>query len=348
VRRERLKRMRKGGKSSKRILSAVAAILLSLFLGSCLSLGQSLELLASDAFSQGLMDRYEEAILRAAAKAASEAAQPLSPSQEYYIGRAVAARIFSLYGLSDKPALNEYLNKLGQGLSLFSLRPEIYAGYRFAVLDSQEVNAFASPGGHILVTRGLLAKAESEDELAAVLAHEIAHVALGHGLASVQGSRLAQIASDYALAAGLSSGGEAASFTEAFGEAISEIATVLLISGYSQSFELQADREAKRILYQAAYAPAALDRLIAKLPTQAQESSGFAQTHPSPSFRLEALHDELIAPAGALDRGAGSFGGRPGKRYWPNPRPEAEESQVSPTERSQARSERFAAFKGLF
>ena len=346
--REGFKRMRKSGKCSARTLSAIAVILISLLFGSCLSLGQSLELLASDAFSQGLMDRYEEAILRAAAKAASEATQPLSPSQEYYIGRAVTARIFSLYGLYDTPALNEYLNKLGQGLSLFSSRPEIYTGYRFAVLDSGEVNAFASPGGHILITRGLLAKVESEDELAAVLAHEIAHVALRHGLASVQGSRLAQIASDYALSAGLSSGGEAASFTEAFGEAISEIATVLLISGYSQSFELQADREAKRILLQAAYDPAALDRLIAKLPSQDQEPSGFAQTHPKPSFRIEALHDELITPKNALERHSGFLGAWPEKRYWPNPRPESERFQVSPNERSHARTERFAAFRELF
>jgi predicted Zn-dependent protease len=340
--------MRKSGRSSAIALSAIALILSTLLLVSCLSLGQSLELLASDAFSQGLMDRYQEAILRAAAKAASQAAQPLSPREEYYIGRAVAARIFSLYGLYDKPALTDYLNKLGQGLAIFSSRPEIYQGYRFAVLDSQEINAFASPGGHILVTRGLLAKAESEDELAAVLAHEIAHVALHHGLGSIQGSRLAQIASDYAMSAGLSSGGEAASFTEAFGEAISEIATVLLISGYSQGSELQADREAKKILLRASYDPAALDRLIAKLPAQDEAPSGFAQTHPEPSFRIEALNDGLIAPGQPSGPQGSPLSYKPGKRYWPNPRPELERPQASPNERHYARMERFTAFKGLF
>ena len=96
---------------------------------------------ASDAFSQGLMDRYEEA--QGGGKLPPRPPAPL-PSQECYIGRAVTARFFSLYGLYDTPALNEYLNKLGQGLS-FSSRPEIYTGYRFTVLDSGEVNAFASP-----------------------------------------------------------------------------------------------------------------------------------------------------------------------------------------------------------
>ncbi len=340
--------MREGKGRSAASLSAIALMFATLLLGSCLSLSQSLELLASDAFSQGLMDRYQEAILRAAAKAAAEAAQPLSPREEYYIGRAVAARIFSLYGPYDAPRVNDYLNRLGQGLALFSSRPEIYSGYRFAVLDSREINAFSSPGGHILVTRGLLSMVESEDELAAVLSHEIAHVALRHGLSSIQGSRLAQIAAEYALNASLASGGEAASFTEAFGEAISELATVLLISGYSQGFELQADREAKRILLQAAYDPSALDRLIAKLPSQDQSAAGFAQTHPKPSFRIEALRDDLIAPAEVPNLSADPFGHKPAKRYWPNPRPEDEGLAFSPIERSYARVERFNAIRELF
>ncbi len=181
-----------------------------------------------------------------------------------------------------------------------------------------------------------------------LLSHEIAHVALRHGLSSIQGSRLAQIAAEYALNASLASGGEAASFTEAFGEAISELATVLLISGYSQGFELQADSEAKRILLQAAYDPGALDRLIAKLPSQDQSAAGFAQTHPKPSFRIEALRDDLIAPAGVPNLSANPFGHKPAKRYWPNPRPEDEGLAVSPIERSYARVERFNAIRELF
>lgn len=115
--------MRKGKRRSATALSLIALIVTTLLLGSCLSLSQSLELLASDTFSEGFMDRYQEAILRASAKAAAEAAQPLSPREEYYIGRAVAARVFSLYGLYDAPELTDYLNKLGQGLALFFFPP---------------------------------------------------------------------------------------------------------------------------------------------------------------------------------------------------------------------------------
>ena len=72
---------------------------------------------------------------------------------------------------------NDYLNLLGQALALASDRPETFGGYHFLVLDSDEINAFATPGGLIFVTRGMLRCCRNEDAVAAVLAHEIAHVA---------------------------------------------------------------------------------------------------------------------------------------------------------------------------
>ncbi|HWP68404.1 MAG TPA: M48 family metalloprotease, partial [Rectinemataceae bacterium] len=173
-----------------------AAAFCLVMLSSCLTLAQSVDALASQAASQGLLSRYQVSMLKSAAKAAVEASRQLLPEEEYYIGRAVAASIFTKYAPYDNRDLNSYLNKLGQGLALYSSRPEIYAGYRFIGLSSDEVNAFATPGGHILVARGLLRLVQSEDELAAVLAHEIAHVALGHGLSSVQGAKITQIASE--------------------------------------------------------------------------------------------------------------------------------------------------------
>jgi predicted Zn-dependent protease len=250
---------------------------------------------AGEAATRGLMDQYQAAMLQLAAKAASEAALELSPEEEYYVGRAVAATILATYPPYDHRELNVYLNLLGQGLAVHSERPEIFAGYRFLALESDEVNAFASPGGHILVTRGLLKLAESEDELAAILAHEIAHTALKHGIGSVQGARLAAIVSKYAISAGSASGGSIAAFTEAFGAAISEIATIILISGYSQSYELAADLEAARILAAAGYDPEALTRLVARLPAREGQGvaagTGFAVTHPDPSTRTLALSE---------------------------------------------------------
>jgi predicted Zn-dependent protease len=319
-------------------LVLAAACLLGL--GSCLTFSQSMDMLASQAVSQGLLDRYQAAMFKTAAKAAVEASRSLSPEEEYFVGRAVAASIFSSYRPYDRPDLNTYINKLGQGLSLYSSRPEIYAGYRFIALDSAEVNAFASPGGHVLVTRGLLRKVEGEDELAAVLAHEIAHVSLGHGLASVQGARLAQIASEFAIDAGKATGGEIAAFTSAFGDSISELAKILVISGYSQTYEFQADLEARRILSSAGYDPNALSRLIGRLPSRSQENAtGFAVTHPEPISRIESLRTQPLEPAKSPAV----------KRVWPVQRGDGEDSMGEDHAlASFARAERFAAMKVSF
>ncbi len=309
-------------------------------LSSCLTISQSLDMLASQAVSQGLLDRYQAAMLKTAAKAAAEASKSLSPEEEYYVGRAVAANILSAYRPYDRPELNAYLNKLGQGLALYSSRPEIYAGYRFISLDNPEVNAFASPGGHILVTRGLLWKVQSEDELAAVLAHEIAHVSLGHGLASVQGARLTQIASEFALDAGRATGGDIAAFTSAFGDSISELAKILVVSGYSQTYELQADMEARRMLSAAGYDPNALPRLIGRLPSRSQgNGTGFAATHPEPASRIEWLRKNPFEPAKEMKS----------RKVWPTPR-ETDETEAAgdPVRASFVRVERFTALRGSF
>jgi len=273
------------------VMAAFCLIILS----SCLTLEQSVDALTSQVASQGFLSRYQVAMLKTAAKAASEAARQLSPEEEYYIGRAVAASIFANYPPYVNRDLNAYLNKLGQGLALYSSRPEIFDGYRFICLASTEVNAFATPGGHILIARGLLRLVQSEDELAAVLAHEIAHVALGHGLSSVQGAKIAQIASDFAIDAGNAAGGTIATFTTVFGDSIADLARILIISGYSQTYELQADLEARQILAAAGYDPNALARLIARLPSRNQEHpAGFAVTHPEPTVRLEALASQPL------------------------------------------------------
>ena len=252
-----------------------------------------MDLLATRALDQGLLSGYQAAMLKRAAAAAVAAEAGLNPEDEYFVGRAVAASLFQSYSPYDRGELNAYLNKLGQGLALYSIRPAIYAGYRFFALDSSEVNAFATPGGHILVTRGLLKLVTDEDELAALLAHEIAHVALGHGLASIHGVRFAQIAADYAMNAGLSEGGEAAKFTAIFGESIADLAKILIVSGYSQTYELQADWEAYLILKASGRDPGALKRLISRLPSKESTgeagAAGFALTHPAPSTRLEAI-----------------------------------------------------------
>lgn len=326
--------------SFKLIPALVMAALCALVLSSCLTLSESMDMLASQAVSQGLLDRYQAVMLKTAAKAAVEASRELTPEEEYYVGRAVAANILSIYPPFNCRELNAYINKIGQGLALYSSRPEIFAGYHFMVLDSAEINAFASPGGHILVTRGLLAKVRSEDELAAVLAHEIAHVALGHGLASVQGARVTQIAAEFAIEAGKATGGEVAAFTSSFGDSISELAKILIMSGYSQTYEFQADLEARRIIAAAGYDVNALSRLISGLPSgDDKNAAGFAVTHPKPTSRLEALSAQPLEPTK----------GPAAKKVWPIPRDEMMKRQGGdPVFTFYVRADRFAAMRTFF
>lgn len=113
------------------------------------------------------------------------------PLQEYQLGRAVSARLlgeFPLHCLDSEPA--RYLQAIGEIVARGSSAPFPYAGYRFVLLDDERVNAFAAPGGFVFVTSGMLSFLQTEDELAAILGHEIAHVELGHGMGAVDQNNL--------------------------------------------------------------------------------------------------------------------------------------------------------------
>lgn len=338
--------MRKRRRIPVSIAGMAASLAAMMVLASCLTLSESVALMSSRAAMDDLAGRYKASLLATAMKNAAAAARELSPEEEYYIGRAVAANILSRYKTLGVPEVDRYLNLLGQGLALHSPRPEIFMGYRFLALQDEEPNAFASPGGHIFISRGLLRLARDEDELAAALAHEISHVALGHGLDSVQGARFANIISTFAIGAGLTSGGSAAEFTSAFGEAIAEIASTIIVSGYSRTYEFRADLEARKILARAGYDPNALARLISRLPSRLESGydsagnsrGGFAVTHPEPVARLEAIS---LYP---LERKDSQPAGR---IYFMDDRePDQELQSVAPL--GILRTERFSELRKLF
>ncbi|MFA5112478.1 MAG: M48 family metalloprotease, partial [Desulfobaccales bacterium] len=133
------------------------------------------------------------AIAYKGATKAHDASRPITDSEEYYIGRAVAARVLTKYKLDQNPNLTEYVNEVGDTVARKSSRPNPFRGYHFAVLDTGEINAFACPGGIIFVTRGLIQTCKSEDQLAAVLAHEVAHVANKDGINSISKARWTEV-----------------------------------------------------------------------------------------------------------------------------------------------------------
>jgi beta-barrel assembly-enhancing protease len=193
---------------------------------------------------------------------------------EYNIGRDVAADILLRYKIWDaNPALTNYVNMICRGIVINSPRPSAFNGYHAAILDSDEINAFATPGGHILITRGLVKAAKSEDMLAAVIAHEIAHIQLSHGLRAIQTNR---------------------DLEDWFGQFSNLGAQTImdrLNSGFSRVQEFDADITAMSLLAAAKYNPQSLVDMLLELDKIQSDKSGspgagFARTHPSPASRI--------------------------------------------------------------
>jgi predicted Zn-dependent protease len=241
-------------------------------------------------------------LLNIAAKsgeAVAKSFEDITPEQEYYVGRAVGANILAQYPPLEAAAANSYLNLLGQSLAQLSDRPETFGGYHFLILDSAEINALSAPGGLIFVSRGLLRCADSEDGVAAILAHEIGHVVRQHGLKAIKTARF----KDAGLAIGKAAveelgPSELAKVTAAFSGTIDDITSTLVNSGYSRSAEKEADLAAVEILKRAGYDPNALVRMLKVMESRLKPGGpGFGKTHPDPKDRIASVQ-EAIASAG--------------------------------------------------
>jgi len=230
-----------------------------------------------------------------AAKAVAKSAEDITPEQEFYIGRAVAAKLLSTRKPYVNKAANEYLNLIGLALANFSARPETYGGYRFLIIDSDEINAFAAPGGLVLVTRGLLRCASSEDAVAAIVAHEIAHVTGSHGLKAIKKDRLTKAVVGVGVAAAQVLGSEELSEqTSIFKDTIGDITGTLVNSGYSRDLEFEADAAAIETLIAAGYDPRALVEMLSAMKSRIKAGGmDFAKTHPDPKKRIEAVEKIL-------------------------------------------------------
>lgn len=226
-----------------------------------------------------------------AAVAVGKSFQDITPEQEYYIGRAVAANVLSTYTPSPNDRFNLYLNTLGQTLAQASDRPETFGGYHFLMLDSPEINAFAAPGGLILVTSGMVRLCKTEDDLAAVLAHEISHVQGQHGLKAIKKSRLTSAFTIIATEAAKSYGpAQLSKLTEVFQGSITDITSTLMKNGYSRDLEREADKGAVTILGRVGYGPGALIVMLTEMKKQLKPGGlDFAKTHPDPNDRIKDI-----------------------------------------------------------
>ena len=264
----------------------------------CKTLEVASEIGTAIAVSQGAISEEEASSINRSAKAVARTFEDFTPAQEYYVGRSVGARILLKYQVKDIDSMNRYINSVGQAVALASTRPETFGGYHFLALDSNEINAFAAPGGFVFVTTGMLRLCRTENELAAVLAHEIAHVELKHGLQAIRKSRVTSALTILAAEGARRFGGrELAELTDLFEGSVSDVVLTLTNNGYSRQFEREADRAAARTLVRAGYDPGALLSVLDRMKTRLRPGGpDFAKTHPDPADRIADLAPVIGTP----------------------------------------------------
>lgn len=245
------------------------------------------------AWSQGIfsieaLSNMERAFAEAEAGAGADT--EFTARDEYYLGRATAAVILARYRpYTGNSKLTSYVNKICRTLAINSPQPEMYNGYHVYILDSPEYNAFATLGGHILITKTLIEAAPSEDALAGIIAHELAHIQLKHGLAMIANLKLNDQITAMADRAAVLAGKDTAAVKRAveFRNSVNALFDTMLLNGYSQIQEFEADKEAARLMGIAGYNPGAYVEMLKVLQlVQSTREGGFNSTHPSPEQRI--------------------------------------------------------------
>jgi len=258
--------------------------------------------MADVAANTGALSEEQAESVQKTSDAFEKTFEDITPRQEYYIGRAVAAQILRQYEVYDDDAANRYINRLGQALAATAPYPIPYDGYHFLILDSDEVNAFAAPSGFILVSRGLLELCDNEDAVAGVLAHEIVHAGEKHGLKAIKQSRLGNALSVLAEeSAKQLTNDQLAEVTEAFAGSVTDVTNTLVQNGYSRGLERDADQGAVELLKTVDYRTGGYVGMLEALEARqasADGESGFFKTHPDPAERLSDVEEAIGAYQG--------------------------------------------------
>jgi len=226
-----------------------------------------------------------------------------SKEQDIQVGRQVAAEVMQQVDVVQDRELQDYVKSLGRRLASTPSAGDY--PYEFTLINDPSINAFALPGGPIFVHSGLIRAADNEAQVAGVLGHEIAHVALRHGTNQASKASILQIP---AAAAGILLGDSAAGQIAQIGTGLG---LNLIMLKYSRSAETQADALGARILHEAGYNPIEMARFFETLE---KESGGggpqFLASHPNPGNRVKAVEAEVRTfPQKQYTAGAGDFAG---------------------------------------
>jgi beta-barrel assembly-enhancing protease len=273
------------------MLSAVSPLALVM---SCAQFGAVTKATLDGAAGVGLISKQTADAGKSGVDLAVEAFDVITPEQEYWIGRTVAAMLLKSTKPYDNTNVNNYLNTLGQSLATASKMPETFGGYHFLATDTEEISAFSAPGGLILVSRGLLKCCRNEDELAAVLAHEITHIQERHGVRAIKKGRLTSktVATASKTVQAMTST-DVGQLAGAFEDCVNDVASTLVNSGYSKAYEYDADAGAVEIMKTLGYNPVALRSMLQEMEKRVKPEAGFGKTHPAAKDRIKKI-DGLI------------------------------------------------------
>ena len=226
----------------------------------------------------------------------------IGPQEERKLGEAVAIEVIGRYGglVRDEDVMRR-VNLIGRALARYSDRPSL--DWQFAVLDSDTVNAFSAPGGLVFITRGLYEQAESDDVLAGILGHEIAHITNKNALKIVQRGDLATSVKDVAV----KHNSEAREINAAAGQ-VSQVGSMLGLDvvgltkklvekGFDAPTEYTADRDGRKLAVATGYAPGGLRAALQQLQKKGENRKTMFSSHPPLPERIKRLPNDPAPPA---------------------------------------------------
>ena len=218
-----------------------------------------------------------------------EAVRPITTEEEVALGRDVAANVIAQFGLYSNEPLTRYVNLVGLTVARSSPRQDVT--YRFAILDSNIINAFAAPGGYIFISKGLLFLLKNEAELAGVLGHEIAHVTQRHVVKEIQKSNVVQAAIPSYI--------KESAKQAVWMQQVTGLAIQMLWKGLSREDELESDRLGLEFSSACGYHPRSFKEVLEMLKSKSSSGAGnkelkfLLSTHPKPEDRIRDMDEKL-------------------------------------------------------
>lgn len=209
----------------------------------------------------------------------------ITPEEEAAIGRQIAGTLLGAAPLIKDEAVQAYVNRVGRWVASQSERPDLK--WTFGVIESEDVNAFAAPGGYVFITKGLYDRLQDEAQLAGVLGHEIGHVQQKHHIKVIQKQKMMNL-------------GTLVLSTQIKGEKMIQkligSGAEIMARGLDKSAEFEADRVGVVLATRAGYDPYGLPATLQDLNSIAKSAGSVAllfKTHPAPEERIAALSDAM-------------------------------------------------------